>query len=171
MIQVFIIPVNPIPWRVPPFSPGRHPRSGKLYIKAGRDDELHFYQDSVKEVILRQQPVLVDPPYQLKFWFWRNLEDEHAQIADSTNMQKACEDALQGVVIHNDVDVEVIKSERVAAGSYIPGLIVLEVRNGENIIRESPPSAEYVYKYLEELKHKLKSIEAHKVNNQWPPKG
>lgn len=123
--QTFCIFTNPEPWRVPPMSPGRNKKTGKLIVASGRDELVASYQEEVREELLRQGAYLMDPGYKVEFYFHRIKERVNTgsgrkntrNRADATNMQKALEDALQGTVIHNDVDVLDIHSRIIPSDS------------------------------------------------------
>lgn len=114
--QTFYIFTNPEPWRVPPMHPGWSKQSGKMIVKAGADTMLKAYQEEVQDVLRAQGAYMMKPNYRLTFFFHRTSESETSPRAgrrsrsDATNMQKALEDALQGVVIENDRDVIDVRS-------------------------------------------------------------
>ncbi|WGH21948.1 RusA-like resolvase [Rhodococcus phage Trogglehumper] len=98
--------INPEPWKVGPVSTSR--AGGKLTSYVAPDAELAGFQSSVQDV-LSQHPLLrglkeplLKPPYQIRFFWWRQIIQYQGakrmvtrQRVDQTNMQKACEDALQ----------------------------------------------------------------------------
>jgi Holliday junction resolvase RusA-like endonuclease len=119
--------INPVPWRSPDFTAATG-RGGKgRYVKAIPNQEVQNFQEAVREA-LRQLPAdefntgLIAPPYELRFYLWRQLGNKESgsgrksreHVADATNMQKALEDALQGVLIGNDRDVARISTTIVA---------------------------------------------------------
>lgn len=132
--QWFVIPVNPYPWKVPPFTPARVGK--KLIVKAGRDEGLHSYKQAVKEVLLSQPYEKIEGSVELDFWFYRNIPEytshqgrrARKHEADTTNLQKATEDALQGILFDNDKDVIKISSMRVEQSPNAKSLVVLCVR-------------------------------------------
>lgn len=123
--QVFCIFTNPEPWRVPPMSPGRNKKTGKLIVQSGRDELVASYQEEIREAVLAQGAYMMDPGYKIDLYFYRIQETVNTgsgrknkrSRADATNMQKAIEDALQGTVIHNDVDTVSIASHVIPAGT------------------------------------------------------
>lgn len=125
--QWFYIPINPDPWAIGPLSVGK--RNGKYFPIVGRNAQLDAFKHAVAEELESQGVTPVDyEEYALRFFFWRRL-DSHASgrkhYADATNLQKATEDALQGVLIGNDRDVRAIYSEIVAQGPDIkPGIVI-----------------------------------------------
>lgn len=132
--QWFVLDLNPYPWKVPPFSAGR--KGNALFVRAGRDDGLHTFKEAAREQIARQDPRMIEGPVELRMWFWRNVpvtikangRKSTGQHADTTNLQKATEDALQGLTFANDTDVEYVASHRVSQGPDVPGLVVVYVR-------------------------------------------
>lgn len=110
MIHWFVLAVNPDPWAIGPLGVGK--RGGKYFPYVGRNNQLHSYKEAVAAELAEVHP-LPEGTYDLAFYFWRRL-DEHASgrkhIADATNLQKATEDALQGILFDNDRDVHRITS-------------------------------------------------------------
>ena len=124
--QWFVLDVNPYPWKVPPFSVGR--AGARMFVKAGRDDGLHTYKEAIREQLERLDPVMIEGPVDLQFWFWRNIIKRgrsRDHVADATNMQKSTEDALQGILFENDSSVARVQSEIVAQGPSMPGIVVV----------------------------------------------
>lgn len=123
-VQSFLILTNPEPWRVPPMSPGRA-KNGHLITKSGRDEMLFSYQEEVREALTSAGAYVMEPGYKIDLYFYRLQETVNTgsgrknkrSRADATNMQKAVEDALQGTVIHNDVDTYDIHSRVIPAGT------------------------------------------------------
>src|SRR5690349_14137554 len=116
-MQWFVLPINPEAWRVPPMTAARGKGRG-IYVKAGRDQQLYNYQESVREELRRQRAELFllsneYDGYELVFYFHHVLEQYQSmkgrtvqdKEADLTNLVKATEDALQGIVIDNDKNV------------------------------------------------------------------
>lgn len=144
----YVLGVNPQPWVVPPFSPGR--KDGKLFMRAGRDEGLHAYQEAVRDELRLKNPVMLKPPYYLKFWFWREVPayttprqvEQRKHDADVTNCQKALEDALQGILIDNDKDVTKIQSEMVEQGPDVQPRIVILASSitTPTLLSQFPPS-------------------------------
>ena len=161
--QRFIVDINPIPWRVPPFSVGRGKNRG-AYVVAGRDAELHAYEEAVRDEITRAGAYMMPPPYMLQFWFCRNLGDNQ-NAADVTNMQKSTEDALQGTVIDNDTNVIDVFSHRLLQAETAPGFVIIEVW-GEYA---PPPPFGWVLEALEE-RLELGSAAVNPSDNEWPPR-
>jgi Holliday junction resolvase RusA-like endonuclease len=130
--MIYALGVNPEPWAVPPLSAVRT-KSGKYIVRAGRDHGMFAYQEAVRDQLRALGAVMLEPPYRLEFWFWRNEATYRSTAgrnisrnhADSTNMQKATEDALQGVLIDNDRNVHSISSQIVQSGPKVtPGVVI-----------------------------------------------
>ena len=125
MTQWFVLAVNPDPWAIGPVGVGR--KNGKMYPYVGRNNQLHDYQQAVKEALTDIEPLSAGE-YDLRFYFWRRL-DEHASgkkhYADATNLQKSTEDALQGVLFDNDRLVRRVGSEIVEQSATAEPCIVI----------------------------------------------
>jgi hypothetical protein len=113
----YVLSLNPEPWRVGPISVGRKTQ-GNPYPVVGRDQQLYNYQLAVQEELKRQGAVMRslkigDEGYELVFFFHHVLESYQTATgrnskdrpADLTNLAKATEDAIQGVLIDNDTFV------------------------------------------------------------------
>lgn len=100
----FVEGINPEPWEAPTASLGR--KGGKHYVHMHKNDGLRSYQEGFKQAFLEQNPdwQYFDTPIEIEFYFWRQRDytESRAAIADVTNLQKATEDALQGVLYPND---------------------------------------------------------------------
>lgn len=109
----FVVPLNPEPWAVGPLSVGR--RNGRPFPMMGRNQQLYHYQEAVRGELERQRAELLAlndevDGYELVFMFHQVLETWTSQSgrasqdkeADLTNLVKATEDAIQGVLIEND---------------------------------------------------------------------
>lgn len=123
--------VNPQPWSVP-----RGNRFGGRPVKS---DVLHTYQQAVKEQIQgvwEFGPFDSDVPIALSFAFWRQIENEQdasgrwhrGKIADATNLQKALEDALQGVLFTNDRYVADVRSRIIEQSPFVEPRVGISIR-------------------------------------------
>lgn len=127
------IPINPEPWAIGPLGIGK--REGKFFPYVGRNQQLDAFKQAVAGE-LDEHEKMPEGEYQLQFWFWRRLDSYQTQKgrahtkhqADTTNLQKATEDALQGVLFDNDRDVRKVTSEIVAQGPDVIGGILLHVQ-------------------------------------------
>jgi hypothetical protein len=76
---------------------------------------------------------MMEGTFVLYFYFWRRREEyqtpqarsHRKHEADVTNLQKATEDALQGVLFKNDKDVREVHSVLIAQGPDVePGVVI-----------------------------------------------
>lgn len=104
--------INAEPWTSPGIGVGRG-KGGGVYGYAMKDGGLATYQSAIAGALMQQypdhEPLLGE--CEVGFYIWRQLvvyEGEKKKVtrnkADATNMQKALEDALEGVLIGNDRD-------------------------------------------------------------------
>lgn len=133
--QWFVLDVNPYPWKVPPFSPGRA-KGGKLYVAAGRDQGLHSYKQAIREQLESMNIVKIEGNIGLYLFFWRSIPEyttaqgrkARKHEADNTNLQKSTEDALQEYLFDNDRDVVFNQSLRFEQSKdAVPMVIVCAV--------------------------------------------
>lgn len=120
MSSTFVIHgLNPEPWTAPQVSIGRN--KGKPFPRFYASAAMKAYKEAVKEEVEALLPLNWEPldvPISLRFLFWRHLvpyETHQARTArkheaDATNLQKALEDALQGVLFTNDRNVHSVQS-------------------------------------------------------------
>jgi Holliday junction resolvase RusA-like endonuclease len=152
MIEVYhITGINPEPWVAPEHGLGR--KGGKAFVQVYKSSGLSAYQEAIQEEIVRQnghvQPYLADREefLQVTFHLWRTLDQSEVDglsrnrnWADATNMQKALEDALQGILYKNDrlnKDVRTIVHEQ--GPSTMPH-ITIEIHSGEGIVPPEVPA-------------------------------
>ena len=150
----FVLKVNPEPWAIGEVS---RTKSG---ARISPNPNLAAFQNAVREELDECEP-LPDTFRKLTFYFWRqqaryiDAGDRVRQRnqADATNMQKALEDALQGVLFENDRDVRDIRSVIVDQGAHVkePGIIIRADRiykdaYDHSVVQELPS------KYLDKLK-------------------
>lgn len=164
----FCVGINPEPWAVGPLSVGR--RRGGLFPIMGQNAQLAAYQEAVREELGDGYEPLKGR-YKIRFYFWRNQADyktssgksHRKHIADATNMQKALEDALQGVLFENDRDTWDIRSVIVDQGPDVIGKILFSVEPlGELDI---PPVCFMIIDKVDE------DISKSQVSdNSWPPR-
>lgn len=120
--------VNPQPWQVA--APVKGKRKPKFWVKHGN---LAGYQEAVKEelrAVWPYGPFDIHPktgtPAALSFVFWRQIENvqdadgrwHRGGVADATNLQKALEDALQGILFTNDRYIADVRSRIVEQSPY-----------------------------------------------------
>lgn len=126
--------INPEPWVSPEATVGR--KGGKAFVQFYSSDGLKAYQEAVKEEIAQQNGHLMkyEGPLVVEFFFWRNTDngevDDRKMVrneADATNMQKACEDALQGVLYDNDKRNRIVSSYIVDVGPTVQPHIAIRI--------------------------------------------
>jgi Holliday junction resolvase RusA-like endonuclease len=97
----------------------------------GQNQQLHAYQEAIREELGNQE--LQKGQHVLHLYFWRRRADyttpqartHRKHEADVTNLQKATEDALQGVLFANDRDVREVHSYLMAQGPDVePGIVI-----------------------------------------------
>lgn len=160
--------VNPQPWAVGPLAMGR--RNGKMFPKMNRNEAVHDFKEAVREQLHGHVQKLPPGEYDLKFYLWRRLDSYVAEsgrkaaahVADATNMQKALEDALQGIVFDNDRDVRRIFTEIVEQGpDVVPGIAVYAT---SFLKTELPHAVQHVRKGA-----LTRSTVTERSDNSWPP--
>lgn len=118
-----VAPVNPEPWTVGTIS----------YKRISPSPNLVAYQSALREELAGVE--MLPPEYRkITFYFFRQQAqyiDMRDKIrtrnqADATNMQKATEDALQGILFDNDREVMDIRSVIVQQGPHVlmPGVVI-----------------------------------------------
>lgn len=120
----FVIPENPVPWTA----------SATTKTSTFKGGRLEAYQNAIKEELASAE-CPIQPPYYVKFYFFRRFESglqgsgrrTRGNQADATNMQKATEDALQGILFDNDREVREITSEIVEMGDNSMRGVVVEI--------------------------------------------
>lgn len=131
----YILEVNPEPWAVGPIAYAR--RAGKMAAYMGQNAQLNAYKQAVAEELATKNPRKLEGKISLQLFFWRRRDDyETAQgkrarkhEADVTNLQKATEDACQGILFANDKDVIDVHSRMVEQGTDVSGRVVVGVSN------------------------------------------
>lgn len=126
-----VLHLNPEPWAVGPVQVGRS--AGKMHGTIGRNAQLAAFQEAVREE-LGEQPLL-EGKVALELYFWRrrdayktdNEKMHRKHEADLTNLQKATEDALQGVLFANDRDVAAVRAVMVEQGPEVESKIVIGI--------------------------------------------
>ena len=135
----FILPINPEPWAIGPV--GYTNKGGKPRGFVGENKQLRIYQDAVRQMLKERISAIENGdkhfplagPCELSLWFWRRLDSyelssgkkSNRHWADATNMQKALEDAIQGVLTGNDKNNLKVMSEIVHQAEEInPGIVI-----------------------------------------------
>jgi hypothetical protein len=124
----FTVDINPDPWAIGPLSMGK--KNGKFFPIVGQNAQLANFKAAVAESLEGITPMGTGE-YDLHFWFWRRLDGtgrNKKHVSDATNLQKATEDALQGVLFDNDRNVRRISSEVVEQGPDVRPMIVIRAR-------------------------------------------
>lgn len=136
---IVAVDINPVPWKSPHFNAIRT-KNGRYISVAAKNHEVANYKEAIQDALKKASVQMLAPPYDIKFWFYRQT-GKHDNVADATNMQKATEDALQGVLIDNDRDVITIVSNVMEICSEVPEpCVVIEV-SGNACRSSSPPPA------------------------------
>lgn len=134
--RVYALPLNPEPWKVGPAYVVR--TGGAPKARIAPEPTLQTYQNAVKDELRLQGVELLPGDYSLYFSFSRQLASYSTasggtstrNACDATNMQKATEDALQGVLIHNDRDVVRVGSVIVDQGPQVSPFVIIEILFG-----------------------------------------
>jgi hypothetical protein len=133
----YLVPgINPEPWAIGPIT-SRKMIGGKRGVPfVGPNETLTTYQQAlVAELQALPNPVaLINGTSELELFFWRRLDryefdsgkKHQRHIADTTNLIKGTEDALQGLLFPNDRQNVVVHGHIVEQGPDTnPGLIIL----------------------------------------------
>ena len=155
--------LNPEPWAIG--SVMRQKGGARISPNAN----LAAFQSAVREE-LGDAKMLPESYRKITFYFWRqqaryiDMSDKvrSRNQADATNMQKALEDALQGVLFANDREVRDIRSMIVDQGYEVQPCI---------LIKAEPFSAGTVYDEIpvEILDEVFRGPQVKKSDNSWPP--
>lgn len=117
--------INPEPWTSPDLSTGR--RGGKIVPMAHKNAQLRAYQEALHDHIRDTfDPKPVTYELEVNYYFWRQLETPRSRRADKTNLEKATEDALHGLLFENDRQVRRGQTTVVEQAVDIAPLIVIE---------------------------------------------
>ncbi len=128
MDRWYVLHINPDPWAIGPISVGK--RNGKYIPIVGRNEQLYSYQEAVKAELADTEQLPFDE-FELTFFFWRRLDTHETgrkHQADATNLLKATEDALQGVLFENDRNARDVRSTIVAQGPDMKPCVVIRAR-------------------------------------------
>jgi Holliday junction resolvase RusA-like endonuclease len=131
----FALELNPEPWAIGDLSVGR--KNGKYYPYVGRNQQLHNYKLAIKEE-LGDPGLFFLGKVELQFFFWRRRDEyvtpqartHRKHEADGTNLAKATEDALQGILFKNDKDVNHMEWTIVEQGPDVNPAVVIGIRQG-----------------------------------------
>lgn len=130
----FILSINPEPWATGPL--GINAKLRRPYM--GRNQQLDAYKEAVREELNLKYPNTdqILEPIEIMFLFWRERARYTSPTGklvtknevDTTNMQKATEDALQGLLFPNDKNVRDVHSILVDQGPHVRGKIAIRLR-------------------------------------------
>ena len=126
-VIAYAFPINPQPWAMGTVTP---------YKRVAPNKTLVAYQSAIRDSLADAGAVILDGPYSIRFTFARTRErfinpaGKHGvqNQADATNMQKATEDAMQGVLIGNDRDVFHVESDNLPQGIDEFAYVVIELK-------------------------------------------
>jgi Holliday junction resolvase RusA-like endonuclease len=182
-VQWYQLHVNPEPWAVGPLSIGR--RNGHPTATMGRNQQLDAYKAAIREELESEYSSSVTriflPYYSIDFFFYRhraeyttpNERQHRKHEADLTNLQKATEDALQGILFENDRDVVRVCSWYVEQSPQVefPGVVV-RFRWGvprDEVLTMLPGS---IYDELQGHRHLsvVREPATEGDDNAWPPR-
>jgi hypothetical protein len=171
--QWYLLWLNPEPWAVGDAFVGK--KGGKNFARLSPNPNLVTFQAAVHEELEDVEP-LEHGGYRLTFYLWRDLTGYISAAdrvvrqhqADATNMQKALEDALQGVLFDNDRYVRDIRTVIVQQGMNIEGRILIRAEVDSD-------STYSILKELEDVALAKQAISgeragAHPSANVWPPR-
>lgn len=165
-VEWYTLNLNPQPWAIGPLSMGR--KGTGFFPKIGPNTQLTVYQNAVREALRSQSAKLITGEVELKFYFSRALESSvrssgkttRANTADATNLQKATEDALQGILIENDRMVVAVSSVIFNQGPEARSFVIIRISRPMDHESEVPESI--WQKVLEEPETSTQS-------NNWVP--
>lgn len=132
--QIFAIPINPLPWTVPPFSAIR--KGGKTIPVAGVDSAGAAFKEAVREQAIEQGGFIMEPGHSLEILTWRRRDQykdkanrtRTKNIVDATNMQKLIEDALTGVTWEDDRTNIAVKTTQIEQSVETEPMIIIIAR-------------------------------------------
>jgi len=160
-VRWFALSVNPEPWTVGPLNVGR--KNGGLYPYMGAAQQLVAFQEAIREEF-GEGHQKISGDVIVRFYFWRRQSTYETTAGrkhrkhqtDATNMQKALEDALQGILYENDRDVQDIRSVVMMQGPEVEPMIVISVEQGPTL--EILPRE--VYAMMERLENPVIEVDA-----------
>jgi Holliday junction resolvase RusA-like endonuclease len=119
--------INPVPWQTGvPFVVRS---KGRVFAKMAPAGKLIDYQEAFREEFKNQNPDigLHYSELEVEFYFWRNRagRDSHA---DTSNLTKATEDALQGILYVNDASNRHVSSVLVEEGPKVKPYVIVRIR-------------------------------------------
>lgn len=129
--------INPEPWEPPESAIGR--RAGKPYIQHYSPEKYKNFTEAVRSAFSQEYPDFVPidgEVLDVRFFLWREQSvfetptgrKSQANIADATNMQKAIEDALQGLLYVNDRDNHRVSCEIMSQDKETEPAILVQIQ-------------------------------------------
>lgn len=128
MRRYMLFGINPVPWKSPNVGIGR--RNGKVVPQVYKAAELAAYQEAIREQMSQVVPQAILETHErlaLTFYLWRNAGTKADHTSDATNLQKALEDALQGVLFKNDRNIVHVQTWIMEQGAGVSPKIVIEI--------------------------------------------
>jgi Holliday junction resolvase RusA-like endonuclease len=135
--QYYLQGINPEPWEAPTASMARHRQTKKLYISMTKSSQLRVFQEAVQTSFKETYPEVIPgtEECEIDFLLWRRLAQSdagdrkiRAHIADATNLQKALEDALQGILFVNDSQIRRIETIIMEQNQEVEPAILIRFR-------------------------------------------
>lgn len=146
-----ILDLNPEPWAIGPLGVKR--AAGKLIPYVGPNKQMQAFQNAAREQLQEWKSMLErfeltdHQEFELDFWIWRRIEQYRTgkrsarkNKADATNIQKALEDSIQGVLIDNDRSVRRISTHVVEQGFDAPSRVVMRLRGYQDFNPDDIPN-------------------------------
>lgn len=175
MTRAYCLPINPEPWAVGNAFVARN--RGKAHAAIAPNKTLKSYQEAVRSELLARGAEVLDGPYALRLWFWRENvtyldaggRKRTRNSPDLTNLVKATEDALQGVLIGNDRDVVTTSAYMVARGKGVEPQVVIEVEQVSEDGWQDTLTPAALYAVEAEYQRAEAARSAAVVDNLWVP--
>lgn len=127
--------INPQPWEAAEGNVGK--KGGKIKLHFRSPEQLRAYKEAFAAEFVKQNPhhVQFEGDLEVFFAFWRQLDlaeemegrNHRAHHADTTNTQKATEDALQGILYTNDKSNRDVRSVFVAQGPEVNPFVLVAI--------------------------------------------
>lgn len=125
--------LNPEPWESPEGAIGW--RGRKPYVQMHKPATSRAFQEAIKDELDAFDTTMMEGPLIVRFWLWRDLPAYEADsgkqvrrhVADATNMQKAIEDACQGILFKNDNQNVFVQTFIVQQDADVDPCIIIEV--------------------------------------------
>jgi len=162
MMRFLIEGINPEPWTAPGL--GTKTVGRRRVPITFPNPNMKAYQEAIHETVAQALEALKTPvPLFAKgtllgitFYYWRQLEqfvklDTGRKVTpkqpDVTNMNKATEDALQGLLYFNDKDNRLVTGQLVDVGPDVVPRIMILVREYDSILLDRMSVVKYTKKH------------------------